>query len=220
MLLELHADLDIPGETGRQARVFFIWVACLALAIGVASCRTAAVTKKTRETNTPTAALEAGRRVRAAWGIFFGLALPAVLTVGLNHRRKRGGSHARGIVVDVTADGELRLWGRGYGSRLDLDGARVQERLVDTYCGRLGAWRQRRLRVSGRHGKRRVEIELATQAIDADEQGELAVTAGEGDCVELDRASFNELRNVVLRHAERAAEREPVRKRGPEKGEA
>ena len=34
-----------------------------------------------------------------------------------------------------TEEGELRLWGRGYGTRLAIQGAEVSERLVDIYAG-------------------------------------------------------------------------------------
>ena len=36
-VFEAHADLDLPGETGRQARIFALWFVCLALAVVVGS---------------------------------------------------------------------------------------------------------------------------------------------------------------------------------------
>jgi hypothetical protein len=70
----------------------------------------------------------------------------------------------------------------------------VKERLVDVYAGRLGAWRQRRLRV--RSGGR--ELELATTARAADLDEGLPVDGGEGDCVEIDREHFDVLRAHVM----------------------
>ena len=127
-----------------------------------------------------------------------GLLLPACITWIVRARYRRGGGHARGIVVDVT-DGELRIWGRGYGARVRLEGADVSERLVDVYAGRLGAWRQRRLRVRAASGARAgfsSEIELATPALASDDG--LRVEGGEGDCVELSREDFVAVRDEVL----------------------
>jgi hypothetical protein len=150
--------------------------------------------------------LSRARADKAKAAIVLGLALPALLTWGLNRSYRRGGRHARGITVDVTADGELRVWGRGYGARVALDGAQIQERLVDVYAGRLGAWRQRRLRVRAgsvaavaRGGSR--EIEIATTAAVRDLDGSLSVEGGEGDCIEIDREDFDRVRELVLERA-------------------
>ncbi|MEP7126958.1 MAG: hypothetical protein ABJE95_38860 [Byssovorax sp.] len=190
-LVEVTATLDLPGETGRQARIFAAWAACLALAVIVGSILRA----RTEDD------LSRARADKAKAAIAIGLALPALLTWGLNRSYRRGGRHARGITVDVTADGELRVWGRGYGARVALEGAQIHERLVDVYAGRLGAWRQRRLRVRAgsvaavaRGGSR--EIELATTATVGDV--ELAVEGGEGDCIEIDRDDFDRIRELVL----------------------
>jgi len=96
-----------------------------------------------------------------------------------------------GFVSRLTRDGELRLWGRGYGSRLPLADARVEEKLVDLYAGRLGAWRERRLTVSS--GSR--EIEFGTLASDEDQ--DLPLIGGEGDCVEFDREDYLRLRTSI-----------------------
>jgi hypothetical protein len=84
-----------------------------------------------------------------------------------------------------------------------LPGAEVRERLVDVYAGRLGAWRQRRLRVrsAARTGGR--EIELATPARAADMSEGLPVEGGEGDCVELGREAYDRLRAHVVAAAAR-----------------
>ena len=181
-LVEVAASLDLPGETGRQARIFAAWAICLALAVIVGS-----IVRARSEGD-----LSRARADKARVAIVLGLALPALLTLGLNRSYRRGGRHARGITVDVTGDGELRVWGRGYGARVVLPGSLVQERLVDVYAGRLGAWRQRRLRVragsvmaAARGGSR--EIELATTATARDLDEGLSVEGGEGDCVEIDR---------------------------------
>jgi hypothetical protein len=168
---QARAELDVPGETGRQARVFALWLVCLMAAAALASYRRA-------------------DRVAIAAGV--ALLLPALLTWALARRHRRGGGHARGIVVDLTADGELRLWGRGYGQRVVARGADLSERLVDVYGGRLGAWRQRRLTVRGARaiaGSPAV-LELACLADPQDDELDLSLTGGEGDCVELSRADY------------------------------
>lgn len=192
-LVEVAASLDLPGETGRQARIFAAWAICLALAVIVGS-----VVRARSEDD-----LSRARGDKAKVAIVLGLALPALLTLGLNRSYRRGGGHARGITVDVTEGGELRVWGRGYGARVALEGSVVQERLVDVYAGRLGAWRQRRLRVragsvaaAARGGSR--EIELATMATTRDLDEALAVEGGEGDCVEIDREDFDRIRALVV----------------------
>jgi hypothetical protein len=195
-LVEVAATLDLPGETGRQARIFVAWAACLALAVIVGS-----IVRARSEDD-----LSRARADKAKVAIVLGLALPALLTWALNRSYRRGGRHARGITVDVTADGELRVWGRGYGARVALEGAQLQERLVDVYAGRLGAWRQRRLRVragsvaaAARGGSR--EIEIATTATVRDLDEPLAVEGGEGDCIEIDRDDFDRIRDLVIERA-------------------
>ncbi|MEO7327886.1 MAG: hypothetical protein ABI193_04870 [Minicystis sp.] len=205
-LLELTADLDLPGETGRQARIFSAWILCLILAVIVASLVGAHIAADDDGTARAAKELARSRTDKAKVALVLGLLLPALLTWGLNRRYRRAGGHARGIQVDVTEGDELRIWGRGYGSRVSLRGAEIEERLVDVYAGRLGAWRQRRLRVRGtttlRGGAR--EIELATTAREADLSEGLSVEGGEGDCVELSREDFERLRAHVVERAERA----------------
>ncbi len=205
-LIELSADLDLPGETGRQARIFSAWILCLLLAVIVASLVGAHIAIDDDGTARAAKELARSRADKAKVALVLGLLLPALLTWGVNRRYRRGGGHARGIQVDVTEGSELRIWGRGYGSRVSLRGAEVDERLVDVYAGRLGAWRQRRVRVRGtttlRGGAR--EIELATTAREADLGEGLPVEGGEGDCVELAREDFDRLRALVLEHAKKA----------------
>jgi hypothetical protein len=198
-IVSVRAELDVPGETGRQARIFALWALCLALAVVVGALVVPRVPMEADGTEFAREELARGRAVRAKVGVALGLFLPALITWGLQARYRRGGAHARGIVVDVTEDGELRVWGRGYGARVALAGAATSERLVDVYAGRLGAWRQRRLRVRGPGaGRGLVEIELATTAIAADSEGELKLQGGEGDCVELGREDFERVRAVVM----------------------
>ncbi|MCC6553813.1 MAG: hypothetical protein IT372_12435 [Polyangiaceae bacterium] len=207
--VEVRADLDLPGETGRQARVLAIWLVCLALAVALGALVGPHVPVEADGTERARVELARGRSARARVGVIVGLALPALLTLGLRARHRRGGAHARGIVIDVTSDGELRIWGRGYGSRVALEGAAVSERLVDIYAGRLGAWRQRRLRVRSAapdaqrgHKPRSAPgaraIEIATLAVTTDLEAGLRVEGGEGDCVELRREDFERLRAAIL----------------------
>ena len=198
--LSYRADLDPPGDTRRQVRVFAIWAACLALAVAAGISLRARVPLGEELSPAGRAEVSRSRMARLEAAVLFGLVLPACLTFALARYYRRGGGHARGIVVDVAGD-ELRLWGRGYGSRVVLPGARLEERLVDVYAGRLGAWRQRRLRISSggapRTGMR--ELELATVAEAADEAEGLRVAGGEGDCVELRREDYEGLRAELMR---------------------
>lgn len=191
--VEVRADLDVPGETGRQARVFMIWFGCLALAVllGVIARPRVSVGEEWTVRGKKEIARSQSDRLKVA--ATAGLLLPALLTWGLGYWRRRGGGHARGIVIDVTRRGELRVWGRGYGQRIYLPGAVVTERLVDVYAGRLGAWRQRRVRirratVSPEGGSS--ELELATPARASDMDEGLRAEGGEGNCIELDREAY------------------------------
>ncbi len=188
--LHVNADLDTPGETRRQLAVFGIWAGCLALAVALTVVR--------RPTSSNTAApiapdrMTEHKRERLLIGAGLGVLLPALLCWWITHRRRRGGPHAKGIVIDVTDDAELRIWGRGYGQRVALPGARVSETLVDVYTGRMGAWRQRRLIVRAARPipGMPVELVLATPFEDEDLDLDLPLIGGEGDCIEVRRADY------------------------------
>jgi hypothetical protein len=214
----LRAELDVPGETGRQARIFAAWAFCLILAVLLGSAVGAHVSLADDGSLRAERELARSRSEKARVALVVGLLLPALLTFGLHRRYRRGGGHARGITVDVTAAGELRIWGRGYGSRVRLEGAEVKERLVDVYAGRLGAWRQRRLSVEARAltlGSSR-GIEIATTAQRSDMEEDLRVEGGEGDCIELSREDFDRLRACVLSEVRRlSGPSPPPRPSGP-----
>jgi hypothetical protein len=203
-VFETVADLDLPGETGRQARIFAIWFVCLALAVIGGSIVGAHLSLSDEGSLVAERELARAHAAKVKVGLLVGLALPALLTIVLDARYRRGGRHARGIVVDVTVGGELRVWGRGYGTRVALEGADVRERLVDVYAGRLGAWRQRRVRVRGAAGRGGREIELATTARESDMAEGLGVEGGEGDCLELPREAFERIRDLVVGRAKSA----------------
>jgi len=147
-VVSIRATLDVPGETRRQAVVFAIWLLSLAAAVFVGSAVGTHIPAYVSDPEEQEQELSRSRMARAKVALVLGLLCPSLLTFYVGRRRRRGGAHARGIRAEVTQDGELRLWGRGYGTRLSLGGARVEERLVDLYAGRLGAWRERRLSVS------------------------------------------------------------------------
>ena len=171
--------------------VFAIWFFCLLTAVAVGSAVGTHIPAYVSDEEAQKEELSRSRLARAEVALALGFALPLGLTFYVTHRRRRGGPHARGIVLEITEEGELRLWGRGYGSRLALAGARVDERLVDLYAGRLGAWRERRLIVSS--GARTI----AVGTLAAEEDDGIPREGGEGDCVEFERADFMRVRDAI-----------------------
>jgi hypothetical protein len=190
-IISIRATLDVPGETRRQAVVFAIWFLSLAAAVLVGSAVGTHIPAYVSDPDAQQEELSRSRAARAKVALVIGLICPSVFTFYVSRRRKRGGAHARGIRLEITRDGELRLWGRGYGTRLPLAAARVEEKLVDLYAGRLGAWRERRMSVSS--GAR--EIEFGTQATEEDE--DLPLVGGEGDCVEFAREDYLRVRSEI-----------------------
>lgn len=203
IVVEVRSDLDLPGETARQSKIFAVWVTCLFLAVVLSSIAASRVGDSSDDRIRTDAELAQKRVARARVGIPVGLLLPAVWSYLIHVRHRRGGGHARGIFVDVTEGGELRIWGRGYGSRVAID--EVDERFVDVYTGRLGAWRQLRLRVRAKSSARGTvhELEIATPALKSDLDRDLRAEGGEGDCVELTREDFLRIREAVFAHLER-----------------
>ena len=126
-------------------------------------------------------------RAKVAW--CSGSCVPALLTLLRARRRRRGGPHARGIRVEVTDDGELRLWGRGYGTRVALAGARVDETIG------------RSLRRAARSVARAPDYGVARRAerrsghARGRRRRDLPLLGGEGDCVEFDREDYFALRD-------------------------
>ncbi len=205
--LLVRAEFDAPGETTRQGKVLLIWLLCLLAAVVLVVARRPSSHASVDRCGGHAAAQQRWRQERLAIAAGVGVLLPGLWTWWLTYRRRRGGPHARGIRVEVTTgDGELRIWGRGYGQRVSLAGARCSERLVDVFTGRTGVWRQRRLRIRAPrplagHGS---EIEIATVANVADEALGLRLDGGEGDCIELSRANYQ----AVLRALRAALEDE------------
>ncbi|MBK8251232.1 MAG: hypothetical protein IPK82_01005 [Polyangiaceae bacterium] len=200
IVVEVRADLDLPGETGRQSKIFAVWVSCLFLAVVLSSIAASRAGDSSNDRIRTDAELAQKRVARARVGIPVGFFLPAVWSYLIHLRHRRGGGHARGIFIDVTHGGELRIWGRGYGSRVAID--EVDERFVDVYTGRLGAWRQLRLRVRAKSSARGTvnELEIATQALKSDLERDLRAEGGEGDCIELTREDYFRIRDAVFAH--------------------
>lgn len=190
--LSIRASLDVPGETRRQAVVFAIWLLCSIAAVVAGSAVGTHIPLDSNDAELEKKELSRSRIARMEVAFAVGLATPMFLTWFVTRRRRRGGPHARGIVLEITEQGELRLWGRGYGTRLHLHEARIDERLVDIYAGRLGAWRERRLTVAT--GAR--TIAFGTPA--SDDDTDLPAQGGEGDCVEFDRADFLRMRDAIV----------------------
>jgi hypothetical protein len=136
--------------------------------------------------------LARSRAARLRVALVLGLLAPGFVTLVLARRHRRNGSYPRGITVELT-ETELRIWGRGYGSRVVIRDSVVEERLVDVYAGRLGAWRQVRLRLRARHQA----IELAAPAKAGDELA-LRLEGGEADCVEVSREDLDALKAEIL----------------------
>jgi hypothetical protein len=198
--MRFQAALDPPAETKRQFLTLVIW----AFFLGAAVVSAAAVGTHLGGTVDPVTVdprgdgpreeLQRSHLARLKVALLVGLASPALCALWLRRRYRRHGVYPRGITVELTGE-ELRIWGRGYGSRVAILGASLDERLVDVYAGRLGAWRQVRMRV---RTKAR-QIELAAQADERDRGRGLRLDGGEGDCVELDREDYDALRGEILR---------------------
>lgn len=202
IVTQYRASLDPPGETGRQARIFVLWFVCLFAAVVVSASLGAHIPLSEAGTLKAEAELRRARIAKLKVALVLGLAVPGLLTWIVSSRYRRDGPHARGIFVDITSTGELRLWGRGYGTRVMLRGAELSERLVDVYAGRLGVWRQRRLLVRGPASAGGRVIELAAVALKTDMEKGLRVDGGEGDCVELGREDFDVLRAEIIARIE------------------
>jgi hypothetical protein len=187
----VRASLDVPGETRRQALVLGIWLFCLALAVAVGSTVGTHIPASVEDPELQEQELSRSRWARAETALVLGLFVPIAATCFVTWRRRRGGPHARGIRVEITREGELRVWGRGYGTRVELERARIEERLVDLYAGRLGAWRERRLVVSS--GGRVIAVGTPATEEDVD----LPAQGGEGDCVEVERGAYLRLRDAI-----------------------
>jgi hypothetical protein len=201
-LVRFTAALDPPGETKRQLWTLGIWLFFLGAAIvaavevgthAPASLDPLSLDPQSHELD---AELHRSRVARFKVAVLVGLAAPALCALLLARRYRRNGAHPRGITVELT-ETELRIWGRGYGNRVSVAGASIEERLVDVYAGRLGAWRQIRLRVRTRHHT----IELAAPGRAADEAA-LHVEGGEGDCVEIGREDYDVLKRTLLARRE------------------
>ena len=109
IVVEARADLDLPGETARQTKIFATWVLCLFLAVVLSSIAASRAGGDSSRLVRTDAELAEKRMARVRVGLPVGLLVPAVLSWIIHHRHRRGGGHARGIYVDVTADGELRV---------------------------------------------------------------------------------------------------------------
>jgi hypothetical protein len=204
--MRFEAALDPPAETKRQFFTLLIWCFFLGSAVIAAACVGTRVAGDVDPALIDPRGFEAeaelhrSRVARLKIAVFVGLVAPATATVLLRRRHRRHGLHPRGITIELT-DTELRIWGRGYGSRVAYAGAEMDERLVDVYAGRLGTWRQVRLRLRAKSRS----IELAAPASDADLRRGLRLDGGEGDCVEVDRDEYGALqielaRRLALRH--------------------
>jgi hypothetical protein len=198
--MRFQAALDPPAETKRQFLTLVIWAFFLGSAVVTAALvgthMPGMVDPVTvdPEGEGPREEIRRSHVARLKVAFLVGLASPALCALWLRRRHRRHGAYPRGISVELTGD-ELRIWGRGYGSRVPIEGAAIEERLVDVYAGRLGAWRQVRMRV--RTSAR--QIELAAPAEERDSKCGLRLDGGEGDCVELDREDYDALRGEILR---------------------
>ncbi len=197
--MRARAALDPPAETKRQFFTLVLWLGCLLVAVVLSAAvgpRFGADDPALLDTSDPAtqAEIHRSRLARLRIALFLGILAPAAGTLLLARRHKRHGAHARGITVELT-DTEMRLWGRGYGTRVPIEGSELDERLVDVYAGRLGAWRQVRLRL---RDKARA-VEIAARASPDDASRGLRHEGGEGDCVELDREDYEAIKAEIAR---------------------
>ncbi|MCC7536974.1 MAG: hypothetical protein IT379_12210 [Deltaproteobacteria bacterium] len=169
-VLRFAVLFDSAAETKRAARSLFGWTAC-----GIAAILLAARFFE--------------HKLWIALGV--GLALPLVWSFLRNARFARGGGWARGIQLELD-DRELRLWGRGYGTRVSLEDARLGRRFVICYLGRLGFYRQVRLVIASP----RATIELAA-ATRPDERDREDFVTTEEQAVELEREELERLARVL-----------------------
>jgi hypothetical protein len=196
--MRFAAAIDPPAETKRQAWTLLIWLVFLGAAVvvgaGVGTHAPEALDSVSADSSSFEVQTEVHRSRTARFKVaaLLGLLAPSLVTLALGFRHRRNGAHARGIAVELT-ETELRIWGRGYGSRVAIRDATVQERLVDVYAGRLGAWRQIRLSLRTRSQT----IELAAPAR-AEDEHRLRVDGGEADCVEIAREDYDGLKGEIL----------------------
>jgi hypothetical protein len=200
--MRFAAALDPPGETKRQAWTLAVWVLFLGAAVIVAALVGThapqgmdSVTLDEAHSDVQAdvqAELSRSRAARLRVALVLGLLAPIACTLMLSRWHRRNGGYPRGISVEVT-ETELRILGRGYGSRVALEEATVEERLVDVYAGRLGAWRQVRLRLRTKHQT----LELASPARPGDELT-LHLEGGEADCIEIAREDYDALKRDIL----------------------
>jgi hypothetical protein len=200
--LQFTAALDPPGETRRQVVTLVVWLLFLGAAVMIAAMVGTHMPSSIDPLSVDPAAHDVQDEIQRSRGARFRVALlvgvlaPALCTLLLWRRHRRNGPHARGIAVELTKT-ELRIWGRGYGSRVTIAGAEAAERLVDVYAGRLGAWRQIRLRLRTKHQT----LEVAAPAVAEDER-QLRVEGGEADCIELERKDYDALKAEIFRRRE------------------
>src|SRR5579859_1903325 len=118
--MRFSAALDPPGETRRQVISFGIWVGFLLVAVVTAAStgrRAAAVAPLDSGEGEVQAAAPPARRGRLEIALLLGILAPAATVYVWSRRYRRNGAHPRGITVELT-EGELRVWGRGYGTRV------------------------------------------------------------------------------------------------------
>lgn len=157
---------DSAAETSRTTRAFASWTGCALAAVLGASLWHAH---------------------RLAIAVVVGLLVPLAWSLLRKRRFARGGGWSRGIQLELD-DVELRLWGRGYGTRVPLAGARLRRRYVICYLGRRGFYRQSRLVLEGT----KATLEVAAQTTPEERERE-TFAATEDQAVELARGDFDRL---------------------------
>src|SRR5262245_18579406 len=90
-VFEAQAELDLPGETGRQARIFAVWAVCLLLAVVVSASVGAHVSFEDEGSLRAERELRRSRVAKAKVAFVLGLVVPVLLTLGLDARYKRRG---------------------------------------------------------------------------------------------------------------------------------
>ena len=125
VILEVRADLDVPGETGRQAKIFVVWLACLTLAVILSSSVGAHIPMSASGTELAATATHAAQRLSTLTHL--------LQTITPHTRELDDPPPVRAVEVALhqaaCVDGERRVGGRRHRSpRIARSGSSIEVR--------------------------------------------------------------------------------------------